>query len=532
MMYGNRRKSTSDAVLASTAGEDSWKTWAGRSQGSEGFEFWDLLRGAKRKFNSKFVWSIPPSGTPCPVCMTPPTDKSEWHITSACGHAVCKDCLTMYASSLVRDPAHHGPLKCPVCPLPLRPKDAIMALSGDAQLLQLWDQKIRDEVLRALPGYRHCPHCNNNNNNNTQNDDNDDDDTPTTTTGLAGGGYVTPECLAPINKQREQEALKWLNHPIMTQKGFAYLCLLYILLYCGRFHSTDFFVNLINVSVVPMWFLKRIWRLVKHIIAHEARKTLFAPIAVECPCCQQSFILNAEAELGNNVITDEATQKWIGSNTRPCPSCSVPISKIEGCNHMQCAHCRARFCWACMRVGSACAAFNCHHGAPYGNAGTDQGEQSTANNEEGGILDRIDSIARESTRLDGSDVVTFCGIAMSIVARENPSVKLLARFLVTTFALVFSSGTVTTVVLAFVVGVAMRDQRVWLANRRGERLDQEEDEIMDGSHINRAIRRGSAAVRNSIRMTTGELANELFDVDGAVERGLVDEAIRRSLEEQ
>jgi Zinc finger, C3HC4 type (RING finger) len=323
-----RRRSTGAEVIAATAGQDNWQTWAGRSHGSAGFEFLDIFRGAKRQFNRKFVWGIPPAGTACPVCFTVPEEKSEWHVTSSCGHAVCRDCLQGYASSLVRDAGHHGPLRCPVCPMPLRPKDAISALN-DPELLRLWDAKIRDEVLRALPGYRHCPRCNGANNG--DDDDKSNHDTPSTI--LKGGGFVTPECLAPINKERERQALLWLDTFIMKPQAVMVAYFAWLFLYL-RDPSSSVYVDIINTSVVPLFLLRRIWLVGRCIVAFEARKKLFAPITVECPCCDKSFILNAESELGNNVIADEATKKWIGSHSRPCPSCSCPIEKSDGCNHM------------------------------------------------------------------------------------------------------------------------------------------------------------------------------------------------------
>jgi hypothetical protein len=77
------------------------------------------------------------------------------------------------------------------------------------------------------------------------------------------------------------------------------------------------------------------------------------------------FILPAEAKQSH----DDETSRWIDTNTRPCPSCSVPIEKIGGCNHMRCCHCHASFCWACMRLGTICAAYGaCRNGTPYRNA--------------------------------------------------------------------------------------------------------------------------------------------------------------------
>lgn len=31
----------------------------------------------------------------------------------------------------------------------------------------------------------------------------------------------------------------------------------------------------------------------------------------------------------------------------PCPTCSTPIEKTEGCNHMTCTRCKQHFCWVC-----------------------------------------------------------------------------------------------------------------------------------------------------------------------------------------
>lgn len=494
-----RRSSTGSEVIASTAGEDTWKTWAGRSHGSNNFEFLDLFRGAKRQFNRKFVWGIPPAGTPCPVCFVAPGSKEEWHVTSSCGHAVCRDCLQGYAASLVRDPGHHGPLKCPVCPLPLRPKDAITALCNDPELVKAWDAKIRDEVLRALPGFRHCPRCSNT----------DKEDNAPSTDSLIGGGFVTPECLAPINNQREQEALSWLNHPLMKQQSLMLVYVLYLYFYTTH-PSSSIFVDILHTSIVPFWILRRLWLFGRYIAAFEARKNLFAPIEVECPCCDQAFILNAESELGNTVIADEATQNWIGSNTRPCPSCSVPICKIDGCNHMSCTHCRAKFCWACMRVGTQCRAYNCGNGAPFGNAGTLDDVLESGDHQDGGILDRIDRIAQAGTRLDRRDAMVVAGLVLSIVARESPLVQAMATVLVKVFVFVVSPTTIMSVLVLFVLSARyFRPFRQWLGLPEVVGLQ----DLMDGS-------------------AQGRMAEQLYGVDNAVERRLLEEALQRSMIEQ
>lgn len=38
------------------------------------------------------------------------------------------------------------------------------------------------------------------------------------------------------------------------------------------------------------------------------------------------------------------------TDTRKCPTCKTPIEKTYGCNHMECATCKAHICWACMKV--------------------------------------------------------------------------------------------------------------------------------------------------------------------------------------
>ena len=37
-------------------------------------------------------------------------------------------------------------------------------------------------------------------------------------------------------------------------------------------------------------------------------------------------------------------------DVRDCPKCGAAIEKRDGCNHMECAACRAHICWYCMAV--------------------------------------------------------------------------------------------------------------------------------------------------------------------------------------
>lgn len=83
------------------------------------------------------------------------------------------------------------------------------------------------------------------------------------------------------------------------------------------------------------------------------------PIECECGtnfcvyCCQPSHEpVDCEAakawDAKNNAESENVT--WILANTKPCPkkSCSKPIEKNQGCNHMTCKSCNYDFCWVCL----------------------------------------------------------------------------------------------------------------------------------------------------------------------------------------
>uniref|UniRef100_A0A7R9W5N6 RING-type domain-containing protein n=1 Tax=Pseudictyota dubia TaxID=2749911 RepID=A0A7R9W5N6_9STRA len=454
-MGKERRSRNSADVIAATAGKDTWKTWAGRTHGTDDFEWADYFRGAQRKFCRKFLWKPPGPGTPCPICLEEPASADQWHITSSCGHAVCVDCLKGYAASQVRDPDHSGPLKCPTCPLPLREKDAIAALGSDEELLRLWDAKLRDEVLRALPSYRHCPHC---------------EGKDRRGGALGGGGFVTPECLTPINEERERDAQYLLDLIPASNRLLVVAYLAYFYLY-SQMHSSSFFVDLLNV-LAPLAVIRRLWLLCNMAIARAARRAFFKPIVVECPCCDDAFILNAEAELatGNNHVYDEATEKWIGNNCRPCPSCSAPISKSGGCNHMQCGKCKAHFCWACMRLRTNCAAYNCSNGAPFGEAtGADQPMVDEVDGMT--IIDRIVQTENLATSLDRRDIVFVVGLLSTILGREYRFVQEGAKMLVVSAACLLSGPAIMGCVLVYIlVNMGQNFLHQFLGTNQGRRL--------------------------------------------------------------
>lgn len=44
---------------------------------------------------------------------------------------------------------------------------------------------------------------------------------------------------------------------------------------------------------------------------------------------------------------EQLSLEYIHEETKSCPTCSMRISKIEGCNHMKCPSCQQSFCWIC-----------------------------------------------------------------------------------------------------------------------------------------------------------------------------------------
>ena len=337
-------------MIAATAGRDTWQTWAGRNDGTESFEYLDVFRGIKRSISHSLQSKVPKKGTPCPICFCEPdaneSPSSFWHVTW-CGHAICKDCLGQYAKSQVEDREQMGPLKCPVCLKILRKQDAVVAMMAGKQndssgdLIKQWDDKIRDQLLRAIPSFRSCPKCGG--------------------SGI-GGGFVTPECLGPQHQERRDQAIQ-----ILLTRNYTYVALVFAYMILigtiAKTKSPSAYLDLFSM-LMPIYVFAKAGMAVNFLLARRAREALFRSISVECPCCDETFVLPAESKQ----FADEETSRWVQTNTRPCPSCSVPISKAGGCNHVRCSNCGANFCWACMRLRTACQAYRCQNGAPYRNA--------------------------------------------------------------------------------------------------------------------------------------------------------------------
>lgn len=441
-----KRKENADNVVAATAGLDTWKTWAGRQHGSDDFEYLDLIRGMRRSFHLRFLAAPPLPGTACPVCFCEP-DQSEWFLTSSCGHAVCLDCFKAYAVSQVKDKEQSGPLKCPVCPQALRRSDAIAALSGDKDLLRAWDTKIRNQLLRALPAYRSCPRCSEDSNNES----------------TTGGGFVTPSCLSPHYNERRDDALNRIKQGALGTLFLISVVYFVMARYISRNPSRSVTLDMLSM-IIPFGVLfGKVGRAAEHYVAGWARNALFRPITVECPCCNFEFILPASSA----TIEDQETKAWMENNTRLCPSCSAPIAKQGGCNHMQCSHCRAKFCWACMRLRTSCRAYQCVNGGVDAEP-LSRGQQAAQSNDS--VLGRIDRILeRDPTKLRMCDGVI---ISLALFCRNLAPVQGLVSWFVAIFSLFFTTEFLSLCMLIFSLKTMLRS-RNGQGNREQTRNAQE-----------------------------------------------------------
>lgn len=328
-------------AVAQLAGTDTWKTWAGRKDGSDGFQLSDLWLGvqahARHALRSQ-LGDTRTEGKTCPICdeddPEPDAEGKRW-LRLFCGCTVCSSCVRQWSMSLLDDRAQneHAKLTCPSCAAPMRPADAEETLARHPSVSERYDLLSRDATLRTMPEWRSCPRCD-------------------------GGGFTTPECLAPEHEEIHRKAAT----SAWRLQGCMLVLMWLVAVNFLRAHTPGVILgSMIGTGVVASCLAAAVQRKVNAISA--------TPLEVGCPNCETQFLLKDYNEaLGDTVEADAQTERWIASNTRPCPSCGSAIQKISGCNAMRCASCRVKFCWACMRSGSGCDHFNCRHGAPFGNA--------------------------------------------------------------------------------------------------------------------------------------------------------------------
>jgi hypothetical protein len=263
-----------------------------------------------------------------------------------------------HESSLFADPDHH------------RIENNALAV------LKKWDGKVRDEFLRSMADFRPCPHCSK-----TKSSSNESNSSTNggAASDLNGGGFVTAECLSPINEERESYAERIIAFAGATTVRAVLLAYAIYYLFCSQKYSAKSPTNQLTVlmqllkALVPSVLIPILPHVIRLVLARIAKEAIIRPIIVTCPCCNKEFNLEASSEFNmaetlTNSSSESATQNWKNQNTRPCPGCSSPIIKDGGCNHVRCGKCRVNFCWACMRSRTQCKAYKCNNGAPFGNA--------------------------------------------------------------------------------------------------------------------------------------------------------------------
>jgi len=468
-----------------TAGSDNWKTSAGRTDGPDGFVAGDALRLIKiHLFKSTSKPSV------CPVCMEKPSSDDEWYITKSCRHAVCRTCLQDYSSSLIADPNHSGPLKCPCCPRLLRVEDAKVALDkrpkskkkiipkavrklstkkiqvgglfadpeGENRInsaledLEKWDIKKRDELLRSMSSFRPCPHCSNGNGSDTGGSSEEAEGIKK----RGGGGFVTPDCLRPINAERESSATRLLN--LTGSPSSVAILLMYCIFYlhCVSSKSNNPAVQIL-LALVPSVLLPILPHALRLFLVSMAKKEVTRPIIVTCPCCLKDFNLDAASEFhhpdsSSDNASEAATQRWKNKNTRPCPRCASPIMKDGGCNHVKCGKCHVDFCWACMRPRTRCRAYACINGAPYGNRSISGGGLAAAEGGRQGVtlmerIDDVESAALRNLRLFRMFPFSYYAAFVGIIATAST----IHRILSPVVAFFFSNLHNTVLIVCFIL---------------------------------------------------------------------------------
>lgn len=72
-----------------------------------------------------------------------------------------------------------------------------------------------------------------------------------------------------------------------------------------------------------------------------------------CGVCDTAFCKQCHGVKGEDHECDEddlKTAEEFRKSTKPCPSCAVPIFKIDGCNQMWCPSCHCCFDWRTLRI--------------------------------------------------------------------------------------------------------------------------------------------------------------------------------------
>lgn len=88
----------------------------------------------------------------------------------------------------------------------------------------------------------------------------------------------------------------------------------------------------------------------------QVYRTTSQKAALQCPSCLTSICTRCGSEAHDELqcadqVQDELFKKWVKEHdVKHCPTCNVPIERIEGCNHMTCTRCQTHVCWQCLKT--------------------------------------------------------------------------------------------------------------------------------------------------------------------------------------
>ncbi len=192
-------------LLVAAASTNSWKTWAGRKDGGDGFQMSDLFVGTAHAWgNYRRSWKGDRRrpGKECPVCFDddpPPDGTGKRWMRLYCGCTVCSGCVRSWNVAEIAGDTTKKKLSCPVCLAEMRPHDAAETLQRCSSAAEALDTKARDDALRqmtnsdtGLQEWHPCPHCE------------------------TGGGFVTAECISSrhrvVRRSVEEQEREELRH--------------------------------------------------------------------------------------------------------------------------------------------------------------------------------------------------------------------------------------------------------------------------------------------------------------------------------
>lgn len=77
----------------------------------------------------------------------------------------------------------------------------------------------------------------------------------------------------------------------------------------------------------------------------------------KCGICEKFSCKDCNQVLGEYIDVDHLcktedieTAKLLQKETKPCPNCSIPIYKLEGCDQMFCVQCKTPFSWKTLKI--------------------------------------------------------------------------------------------------------------------------------------------------------------------------------------